>query len=1120
MSKAIKRNTEALQTFYNNRRNCINQATRTKVQNIINLYSDRKIAQFTTADNLIRRLTTAKTDKEKTEAENEYNKIYDKHKDKEQLGQRMSQAKEDNKRTGRTNPRKPRKYSINVHLYQLKTESHQGLSVSFRDSRGRAYVPIYMRDLSANVATTPWVENLAGRRIFRDEKADTQTFHRLKLLLMTDDSFKADVGYAEGYIACIKVNYAERVDNADAFKPQDEELTNTENVSMYHRYIQTPLDPQYETFKEAIKVEHYVKNECWFNTLTDYKDTLMGDHKREKNKLTKEAILKIINKTEEDFKTKGASITDMTKVFEHFNLQVRIYDVFDTLIYKRDPIKRNHHIPALYAIVKNSHIYTASDNVNMLRQILPKSSNYDISVKASSEYHLNEEEPVECKMITSLDDIRKYTDHSEYTLVYNGYDLSHLFYLSKQAGYEPQVRFSAGFVSELNFKFKIKDKVIKYKVKTQNLVNNSIDGSICVRTEQIYNKMSKAMFNFNTALFKPTHKSYYNEVDVEIFKECRTIPPTGEINKQYYLYNPKTDKDDKYCYTPEVTTEIDVRKAYTSAFNKIAEIPVFTQFDIWKPFNGDASAEASRGIRDVTDFHDLTLYLVKPTKRSLFFNKAYSLVYGMFLKHFVKQCKILYYKQPSRVYKVDYRKITAELWKTDISDKPAEDIRIKKLIANVNFGLLEKNTNKAHKGYAFDTLKEALYYQNKIGGKINRISGMYVDEIELPNGETDFVEKDMDRKYYCLTVTDKATLRNGFIYIKELLLQHHNFKMHTDYTKLTENHIGVWSVKTDAFVVRKEHLRRAKNLIEFSDRIGGWRHEKSKNIAEPTERWTPKKNELIPIPIFNNETRPIENEWDTESIAKDIVTNNPMMIRSKYAGGGKSHIAKHFSKLGYNTLFVVPQNSLSQNINDDAVTTNKFFAIPVGDGEKLPEFDHSNYNCIVFDEIYMNGTHILNRIREFIKRNPNKIIIGAGDVKQLPPIEDLTNTRKPDEYADECINQIFKYNVMLTICKRLGPQGDPTAEANRKILDMMYDDMWLHKLSLSEFVHKYFNTTGDMTESQKNIAYTNMRCLTVSNAIRKSLGKTDKYEVNEILICRFYKKTTMSNLMLIIGLGS
>ena len=249
-----------------------------------------------------------------------------------------------------------------------------------------------MNPLTANAHTTPWVEKLAGRRIFKYEKADSKTFYRLKLLLLTDDSFRAEVGYAEGYIDCIKVNYAERVDNADAFKPQDEELTNAENVSMYHRYIQTPLDPQYETFKEAIKVDHYVKNECWFNTLTDYyKDTLMGDHKREKNKLTKEAILKIINKTEEDFKTKGASITDMTKVFEYFNLQVRIYDAFENLIYKHEPTRKNHNIPALYAIVKNSHIYTANDNLRMLHQTLPKSSSHNMSVKASSDYHLNEQ---------------------------------------------------------------------------------------------------------------------------------------------------------------------------------------------------------------------------------------------------------------------------------------------------------------------------------------------------------------------------------------------------------------------------------------------------------------------------------------------------------------------------------------------------------------------------------------------------------------------------------------------------------------------------------------------------------------------------------------------------------
>ena len=268
-----------------------------------------------------------------------------------------------------------------------------------------------------------------------------------------------------------------------------------------------------------------------------------------------------------------------------------------------------------------------------------------------------------------------------------------------------------------------------------------------------------------------------------------------------------------------------------------------------------------------------------------------------------------------------------------------------------------------------------------------------------------------------------------------------------------------------------------------------------------------KPNELIPIPVYKNETiNIIKDEWDTEAIAKDIIKHSPLMIRSKYAGGGKSHIAKHFSRLGCNTLFVVPQNSLSQNIDDDAVTTNKFLSVPVGDGEKLPEFDHSDYDVVVFDEIFMNGLHMLNRIHEFVNKNPNKIIIGAGDTKQLPPIEDLTNTRKPDEYADECINQIFKYNILLTVCKRLGTKDDPKANENRQTLNNMYDDMWLHKLPLDDFVRKYFKTTDDVTQSHNNIAYTNMRCLYVSNQIRKHIGKKDKYEVGETLICRVYKK--------------
>ena len=45
-----------------------------------------------------------------------------------------------------------------------------------------------------------------------------------------------------------------------------------------------------------------------------------------------------------------------------------------------------------------------------------------------------------------------------------------------------------------------------------------------------------------------------------------------------------------------------------------------------------------------------------------------------------------------------------------------------------------------------------------------------------------------------------------------------------------------------------------------------------------------------------------------------------MMIRAKYAGSGKSFIGKYLQKMGYNTLFVVPQNMLKQEIECDAET--------------------------------------------------------------------------------------------------------------------------------------------------------------------------------------------------------
>ena len=148
--------------------------------------------------------------------------------------------------------------------------------------------------------------------MFRTEKDTSRLFIKLFLTIKTDPEAKGELEFQEPYIDCIKLLSVGRVDDDVNFDLKNEKQTNTANVSMFNIYIQTPLDPEFEIFKEAINVKHYKENECWFNTITDwYKDTPMGEKRREKNRLTKDSMLKLMNKTEDEFKTNGASIRDM-----------------------------------------------------------------------------------------------------------------------------------------------------------------------------------------------------------------------------------------------------------------------------------------------------------------------------------------------------------------------------------------------------------------------------------------------------------------------------------------------------------------------------------------------------------------------------------------------------------------------------------------------------------------------------------------------------------------------------------------------------------------------------------------------------------------------------------------
>ena len=93
-----------------------------------------------------------------------------------------------------------------------------------------------------------------------------------------------------------------------------------------------------------------------------------------------------------------------------------------------------------------------------------------------------------------------------------------------------------------------------------------------------------------------------------------------------------------------------------------------------------------------------------------------------------------------------------------------------------------------------------------------------------------------------------------------------------------------------------------------------------------------------------------------ESICKYIENRNePVIVLGKFPGTGKSAIGEYFADLDKNVLFVVPNNrQLQEKLCGglEAVTYTKSFSVAVdvddAEGGKLPRFDYSPYDVIVF----------------------------------------------------------------------------------------------------------------------------------------------------------------------------
>ena len=1041
--KAVEKSIQNLRNRRDNIKSKISTATLQKFNTILSYYEDRKIARKETADKLINGIL-AKDEKELRKGLKEYDKAVAKYEESKPIGERQNVRQATRKATKarkqqaisvrlrkKTSPEelaraskvitrmarerllKNRKtYAIQYMLFAL--ENRTGTKRASFIENGNKYYSLLVNPSvrNANILSPVWIEEMLKVKVLKHR--ENPLFKRMMLALRTDKNFRemTDNNNFYNYIDAIRIEKIDLLESDDVdFDVFADELRDAKhNVSIYHKYIQTELNPDCLTLKEALKKNDHIENECWINTLTDhYADTLMRDKKKHNAKnLTRDEILKIINKTDEEFKKSGASINMMDKVFKKFNIKARLYDIDSNLIYKHDPEDFNSmRVITFNGLVKNSHIYTLNHNLKSLKKKELPENNY--SVKCHQHYYINDrKEAMKYTMIDDITDILQLKEKDEYKIILKDNDLNKAICQLKQIGYEPQIRYNAGRTTEIIMSLshlidrkKNKYKEIKYIITTQHLDIDNINEDIAVNTEDKYNKVSEEMFKFHKKLFTENHKSYYTDLDVEILDECRTIVPYGRLVR---LIN---GRDMHLIYNSELCS-IDRRKAFSKSASDIVKVPVFKEFDVWKPY-GDKY--------DVNRFGDYTLYLVKACQGNIFFNKKFNLVYGKHLKQLISRgvvVKILYYKKPSHLHKVKYKKAIDDLYRANMSDDKEEDNKIKKTLANIAFGMLEKSYNRKTVSRMFDGIKEALHHQKKYGGKIYVMDEMemkisrewktldidFDDENEWrietdPDGDTYIVSKltgdklhkiyeykieddkihyldydvhsddkkviDKKNKYYIVSKTGERQMTNGFRYIKELLLQNHNFDMYESYEKLKANNINVYAVKSDAFHIAKKDVKKAKKVLDFHNNIGGWRVESNK-VNDISQRYGWRHNEIPAIPVYKSEREEVECEWDVEAICRKIIRRKRMMLRARYAGSGKSYIGKHLQKMGYNTLFVVPQNMLKQEIDCEAETLNKFFSIPVFKGDSLPPYDYSGFKVIVFDEIYMASPYILNKM--------------------------------------------------------------------------------------------------------------------------------------------------------------
>ena len=517
--KLIKNYIQNLKSIRDAKQGKVPNQTMTKINNVINLYKDRKISQFTTAVNLINGLTVGNA-KAKEKGIKQYEKAVAKYGDKAPITERTkatvkkARKGKEVKEVLRKTEKQPilkrkaiggisskakdmfkngKNYDVKYMLFSL--ENRSGVKRASFILDGRAYYPLIVFPRgnasvigSANVMANEFIETLVKRRIRRHENSERHLFKKLMIIMKASSEFQKDSHLLE-YTDAIRIESAEIVEaDTEDFDERDEPLQQGNSISTYYRYIQTEVNAEAQTMKEALHKQNYRENECWINALLEnFEGTNLTREKRQQKNtktLTRNKVLELLNMTEEEFVNTGATINQMDKVFKFFNIPVRLYNFTGALIYENNPDNyEKGRVKIFRGLVKKNHIYLLNHDLDTLKQIQPKDK-YN-AFTTSKFYITDKTEPVEYKMFDNVDELLKMTDKEDYALIHSDNDLVKVFHQLNEAGYKPHINYQAGRITNILCKFYYKKlkKYIKYNIVSQCLSQEQIDEDVITDNE-------------------------------------------------------------------------------------------------------------------------------------------------------------------------------------------------------------------------------------------------------------------------------------------------------------------------------------------------------------------------------------------------------------------------------------------------------------------------------------------------------------------------------------------------------------------------------------------------------------------------------------------------------------